>query len=223
MISLIGADQEEMGVRTKKRLVSLLSLPTLIALTMPIWTVRISLASVAALAPNTIADIAQAASPAVVNIEVDQPINLPNFPFFQFPFGDMPNNPNFEFFFNGQRVQPPANLKNPPGTPAPVRKRHHMGSGFIIQPDGYILTNSHVVNHASKITVTLTDKRVFKDAKVIGVDGFTDLAVIKIDANDLPTLKHVAHRHRPLARLQRRLHRRRRQQTLALRHRQLIR
>jgi serine protease Do len=193
MISLIGADQEEMGVRTKKRLVSLLSFTTLIALTMPIWTAGISLASVAALAPNTIADIAQAASPAVVNIEVDQPINLPNFPFFQFPFGDMPNNPNFEFFFNGQRVQPPSTKR--PDAPPIVRKRHHMGSGIIVRANGYILTNAHVVNEASQIKVTVSEQvipapnNVF-EAKVVGQpDLFSDLAVLKIEANNLPTLK----------------------------------
>src|SRR5271156_3711336 len=167
-------EKEGYGVRTKKRMVSLLSCATLFVLTMPFWTAEISSAGVAALAPNTIADIAQAASPAVVNIEVDQPITIPNIPLFQLPFGDLPYNPNFEFFFNGQRVQPP-NMGRP-GAPAPVRKRHNTGSGFIIRPDGYILTNAHVVNRASEITVTLSDKRVFKNAKVVGVDGFTDLA-----------------------------------------------
>jgi serine protease Do len=180
-------EKEGYGVRTKKRMVSLLSCATLFVLTMPFWTAEISSAGVAALAPNTIADIAQAASPAVVNIEVDQPITIPNIPLFQLPFGDLPVNPNFEFFFNGQRVQPP-NMGRP-GAPAPVRKRHNTGSGFIIRPDGYILTNAHVVNRASEIKVTLSDKRVFKNAKVVGVDGFTDLAVVKIDATDLPTLK----------------------------------
>jgi len=171
-------------VKTTKKLVSI---AILLVLIVPFWTAASSLASVAALAPNTIADIAQAASPAVVNIEVDQPITVPNIPLFQIPFGDMPYNPNFEFFFNGQRVQPPNMGK--PGEPPPVRKRHHMGSGLIIRPDGYILTNAHVVSRASEITVTLSDKRVFKNAKVVGVDGFTDLAVIRIDATDLPTLK----------------------------------
>lgn len=63
------------------------------------------------------------------------------------------------------------------------------GSGVIINPDGYILTNNHVVAEAKEdgIEVTLNDKRIFKKAKVVGTDPTTDLAVIKIDAKDLPT------------------------------------
>ncbi len=60
-----------------------------------------------------------------------------------------------------------------------------MGSGIIISKDGYIITNNHVVENATKVTVGLYDKRTF-DAKVIGTDPLTDLAVIKIDADDLP-------------------------------------
>jgi S1-C subfamily serine protease len=181
-----------MTVKTIKRWVSLVSSASLLVLVVPFWTAGSGLANVSVLAPNTIADIAQAASPAVVNIEVDQPINAPSFPLFQLPFGDMPNSPNFEFFFNGQRVQPP-NL-NRPGTPEPKLKRHNMGSGFIIREDGYILTNAHVVNQASEIRVTLSEKiplekHVFENARVVGSDIYSDLAVLKIDAKDLPTLK----------------------------------
>jgi len=59
------------------------------------------------------------------------------------------------------------------------------GSGIIITDDGYILTNNHVVENASKVTVTLNDKRSF-DAKVMGTDPLTDLAVIKVEAKGLP-------------------------------------
>ncbi|HSD63903.1 MAG TPA: Do family serine endopeptidase [Ignavibacteriaceae bacterium] len=59
------------------------------------------------------------------------------------------------------------------------------GSGIIISDDGYILTNNHVVENANQVTVGLSDKRTF-DAKVVGTDPLTDLAVIKIDANNLP-------------------------------------
>ena len=59
------------------------------------------------------------------------------------------------------------------------------GSGFIVSPDGYILTNNHVVADADKVTVTLFDKRQF-EAKVIGTDPTTDVAVIKIDAKNFP-------------------------------------
>ena len=61
-------------------------------------------------------------------------------------------------------------------------KQHGLGSGVIVSPDGYILTNNHVVGHADEIHVTLMDKREFT-AKVIGKDPKTDLALIKIDTN----------------------------------------
>jgi serine protease Do len=62
-----------------------------------------------------------------------------------------------------------------------------MGSGFIVSPDGYIVTNAHVVDGASEVTVRLTDRREFT-AKVIGADKRTDIALIKIDSRNLPAL-----------------------------------
>ena len=87
------------------------------------------------------------------------------------------NDPFYEFFrrFNGQQQ---------PGE-APVRGQ---GSGFIISADGTILTNAHVVDGADEVTVKLTDKREFK-AKVLGLDKASDVAVLKIDAKNLPLLK----------------------------------
>jgi serine protease Do len=67
-------------------------------------------------------------------------------------------------------------------------KRIGLGSGFIIDPDGTILTNQHVVNEADKVTVTLPDGREFK-AEIKGQDSRSDLAVIKINAKELPSLK----------------------------------
>ena len=64
---------------------------------------------------------------------------------------------------------------------------HGIGSGIIISPDGYIVTNNHVVNGATQIRVTLNDRRVFP-AKLVGVDKLNDLAVIKINANNLTTV-----------------------------------
>ncbi len=64
---------------------------------------------------------------------------------------------------------------------------HGIGSGIIISPDGYIVTNNHVVDGAMQIRVTLHDRRVL-NAKLIGADKLTDLAVIKVDAHDLPTI-----------------------------------
>jgi serine protease Do len=62
-----------------------------------------------------------------------------------------------------------------------------VGSGIIISPDGYIVTNNHVVDGATQIKVTLNDRRILS-AKVVGVDKLTDLAVLKVNASDLPTI-----------------------------------
>jgi serine protease Do len=74
----------------------------------------------------------------------------------------------------------------PRGQPREPQRRRGTGSGFIISSDGYIMTNNHVVEGATKVTVRLLDKRQF-EAKVVGRDPQTDVAVIKIDAQDLPT------------------------------------
>lgn len=88
------------------------------------------------------------------------------------------DHPFYEFF---KRFGGPEGLE-PPGP------RAGLGSGFIISNDGYILTNAHVVAAADEVTVSLTDKREFK-AKVIGLDRRTDVALLKIEATDLPYLK----------------------------------
>ena len=75
-----------------------------------------------------------------------------------------------------------------PNMPEQQPERGGVGSGFIISADGYLLTNAHVVAQASEVTVKLTDKREFK-AKVIGFDRKTDVALIKIDASNLPVVK----------------------------------
>jgi len=67
------------------------------------------------------------------------------------------------------------------------RREKALGSGVIVAPEGYILTNNHVVDHASEVTVTLSDKRDFK-ARVIGTDPRTDIAVLKIDGGPFPSL-----------------------------------
>ncbi len=73
------------------------------------------------------------------------------------------------------------------GAPRPPLRVPSLGSGFVIRPDGYILTNNHVIENADDIRVTLLDKREFS-AEVVGTDKKTELAVIKIDADNLPTL-----------------------------------
>ena len=89
-----------------------------------------------------------------------------------------PDDPFYEFF---RRFQIPA----PQHEEAPA---HGLGSGFIVSADGLILTNAHVVMNASEVTVKLTDKREFK-AKVVGSDPQTDVAVLRIEAANLPTVK----------------------------------
>lgn len=74
------------------------------------------------------------------------------------------------------------------GPPEPRVPSRGMGSGFIVSADGYILTNAHVVDDASEVTVKLTDRREFP-AKVIGVDTRSDVAVLKIDAKGLPVAR----------------------------------
>jgi serine protease Do len=74
------------------------------------------------------------------------------------------------------------------GAPPGQRQRMSMGSGFIISDDGYIVTNNHVVAGASSVTVRLSDRREF-DAEVIGTDPRSDLALLRVDANNLPVLK----------------------------------
>ncbi len=113
--------------------------------------------------------------PAVVNVTVVEKSetvanNMPQM---------SPNDPFYEFFRRFGQPMPRG------GTPQPSRGE---GSGFIVSQDGYILTNAHVVNGASTVTVKLTDRREYT-AKVVGVDERTDVAVIKIDAQGLPTVR----------------------------------
>jgi serine protease Do len=133
------------------------------------------------------ADLVERASPAVVNIRTTEKVavqqtqgGIPGMPedqaeffrrFFGVPIPGMPNAP--------KQVQPN------PGKPQEADRG--VGSGFIIESNGLILTNAHVVEGATTIYVTLTDKREFK-AKLLGMDKRTDVAVVKIEARDLPKL-----------------------------------
>jgi serine protease Do len=87
--------------------------------------------------------------------------------------------PGFQFFFGPQGPMQGMNPK--------AQIEHGIGSGVIVSPDGYIVTNNHVVENATQLRVTLNDKRVFP-AKVVGVDKLNDLAVIKIDAHNLASI-----------------------------------
>ena len=132
--------------------------------------------------------VASRVAPAVVNIQVtsrgsaehetggeqdqSQQGEVQGLPpgFAQF-FG--PNSP----FGQGQGMQ----------RPQQPQIEHGIGSGVIISPDGYIVTNDHVVDGAMEMRVTLNDRRVLT-AKLVGVDKLTDLAVVKVDAHDLPSI-----------------------------------
>ncbi|MEI8385859.1 MAG: DegQ family serine endoprotease [Nitrosomonadaceae bacterium] len=94
-------------------------------------------------------------------------------------FPGMPNIPEDDPFFELFRRH------MPPNTAPREFESKSLGSGFIVSTDGYILTNAHVIESADEITVKLTDKREFR-ARVIGADRRTDIALLKIDATDLP-------------------------------------
>src|SRR5438105_5024327 len=115
--------------------------------------------------------------PAVVNVEVVEKA--------QAGAGGLQRSPNDPFYDFFRRFGIPAPGEGQRGNVPPARGA---GSGFIINSDGYILTNTHVVANADEVTVRLTDRREFP-AKVIGADERTDVAVIKISATNLPIVK----------------------------------
>nr|WP_315597542.1 DegQ family serine endoprotease [uncultured Cupriavidus sp.] len=135
-------------------------------------------APVAVATPTDFSGIVDQYGPAVVNISVTARAQRTSA---QMPSGMDPDDPLFQFFkrfgpqFQGPQSQQPQLVKG-------------LGSGFIVSADGLILTNAHVVDNATEVTVKLTDRREFK-AKVLGSDPQTDIAVIRIDAKDLPTVR----------------------------------
>ena len=132
------------------------------------------------------ADLADRAGPAVVNIRTTARVAA-NAGALPFPDIDE-NDPMYEFF---RRFFPNPPQQGPRQGPQQGPRRdvpRGLGSGFIISPDGYVMTNAHVVEGADDITVTLTDRREFK-GKVIGTDRRTDVALVKIEATGLPNVK----------------------------------
>lgn len=124
--------------------------------------------------PQSFADLVEKVKPAVVNISTEKTVRIPGSPFRHF-FGDEPFGDFFKWFFED--------------IPDRELKQQSLGSGFIIDKEGYIITNNHVVEGADEIKVKLADGREFK-AKVVGRDPKTDLALIKITTlfKDLPVL-----------------------------------
>ena len=123
-------------------------------------------------APRSFADLAAKVSPAVVNISVERRRSAAGF--------RLPQNPNFREFY--RRFFP-----NQPGIPRQLPRRNFrtrgLGSGFFIDPAGYVVTNYHVIRGATKITVTLNNGKSY-EAKLVGSDPKTDLALVKVTAKE---------------------------------------
>lgn len=143
----------------------------------------VSVSTVAMAQPGEVhagfADLVEKLSPAVVNISTSQKVKAAQ-GYFGMPFESLPNTPEFEpfreFFDRFGQMQ-----KN-----QPEREVFSLGSGFIIDPKGYVITNNHVVAEADEVTITLSDNTKYK-ADIIGRDPKTDLALLKIDPKkDLP-------------------------------------
>lgn len=121
---------------------------------------------------DSYAPIVAEVAPAVVTIRSEQRIRQTQQPL---PFL---NDPRFRDFFGEQFGE---------GVPTPQPRRGGLGSGVIINSDGYILTNHHVIDGADRVRVELIDRRTF-DASVVGSDAASDLAVLKIEGRNLPTV-----------------------------------
>jgi serine protease Do len=133
---------------------------------------------------NGFTDVAKAVTPAVVNITTVTADRVSEGRGGQDDLRD-----RMEEFFGGPNG--PFGPRGFPGPQGPGEPRGHrgggQGSGVIVSSDGYILTNNHVIDNAREVTVTLPDKREFK-GKIVGTDSKTDLAVVKIDGQNLPTM-----------------------------------
>jgi serine protease Do len=125
------------------------------------------------------APVAKRVLPAVVSVYSTKISKIPT----QFGEGEgqLPDDPFFRQFFGNNAPQ----FQNP--RQAPEQREHGLGSGVIMTPNGYILTNNHVVDGASEVQVKLSDGHEYA-AKVIGTDPKADIAVLKINANDLPVI-----------------------------------
>ncbi|SDI78703.1 DegQ family serine endoprotease [Billgrantia gudaonensis] len=125
-------------------------------------------------------ELVEEAAPGVVNISTSRTIERRD-PFQDFGGQEIPE--IFRHFFGDRFPIPPGG-----SGPGHSEERQSLGSGFIISEDGYIMTNAHVVSEADEILVRLNDRREL-EAELIGADERTDVAVLKVDASDLPTLR----------------------------------
>ncbi|MDH4113844.1 MAG: Do family serine endopeptidase [Burkholderiaceae bacterium] len=160
------------------------------ALLAPLLAVALPLASpdVAAQTVQSLpdfADLAERVGPAVVGVRTSAKVGGGQQGAMPFPDLDE-NDPMYEFFRRFFPNPPQQGPRQPPGPRRNVPRG--LGSGFVISADGYLLTNAHVVEGADEITVTLSDKREFK-AKLLGADKRSDVALIKVEASGLPTVR----------------------------------
>jgi serine protease Do len=126
------------------------------------------------------APVVKTVLPDVVNISTSKVVKASNRDQFEMPDG-MP--PFFQQFF-GQQFGPNSDNRSPRQRD---QREDSLGSGVLVSPDGYILTNNHVIDGASDVRVTLSDKRQLK-AKVVGADPKTDIAVLKVDGSGFPAI-----------------------------------
>jgi serine protease Do len=122
--------------------------------------------------------------PSVVNIQATRTDQTPSENADQLPFPVQPDDPLYDFF---RHFMPGVPQQQPPQDEQPSESVS-FGSGFIINSDGYVLTNAHVVMNSAQIQVMLTDKRELR-AKLVGLDKRTDVALLKVDASNLPVVK----------------------------------
>ncbi len=164
MNSINGITSRGLITRRRSRHYSPLTSAVFTIVCVVLW----SAAAMARAAPESFADLAEEFSPAVVNVSSTQMIEGGGgLEPFQFP----PGSPFEEFFREFRKRQQPDQ----------PRRGMSLGSGFIIDPDGYIVTNNHVISEAEEITVILQDNTELK-AEIVGRDAKTDLALLKVEA-----------------------------------------
>ncbi len=133
--------------------------------------------------PASFADLVEKLSPAVVNVSTTQKVKGGGAGQLGNPFQDLPDTPEFEpfrQFFDQFGKQQRGGKNTNPDNNAPDQEMYSLGSGFIIDATGFIITNNHVIDDSDEVTVTLVDNTKYT-AKIIGRDKKTDLALLKIE------------------------------------------